>query len=109
MFATLVIALPSEHTGGDLVVRLRDEEQTLKTQGLCDFDYSYLAWYADVNHSESEIESGHRLVLTYDLIHRAATSSRSASVLDDHKQNLEKVLALWNKQDRDIESHSDPL
>lgn len=26
MFATLVIAMPSEHTGGDVVVQLRDEE-----------------------------------------------------------------------------------
>lgn len=42
MFATLVIALPSEHTG-DVVVQLRDEEQILRTQGLCDFGYSYLA------------------------------------------------------------------
>lgn len=57
MFATLVIALPSEHTGGDVVVQLRDEEQILRTQGLCDFGYSYLAWYADVNDSVSKVES----------------------------------------------------
>ncbi len=107
MFATLVIALPSEHTGGDVVVQLRDEEQTLRTQGLCDFGYSYLAWYADVNHSVSKIESGHRLVLTYNLMHQASDSSRMATVLDDHRQNLDKVLALWSKQDRESESHSD--
>ena len=107
MFATLVIALPSEHTGGDVTVRLRDEEQTLRTQGLCDFDYFYLAWYADVNHSVSKVESGHRLVLTYNLIRQASNSSQTASVLDDHKQNLNKVLALWSKRDREMESHSD--
>ena len=106
MFATLVIALPSEHTGGDVVVQLRDEEQTLRTQGLCDFGYSYLAWYADVNHSVSKIESGHRLVLTYNLMHQASDSSRMTTVLDNHKQNLDKVLALWSKQDRESESHS---
>lgn len=105
MFATLVIALPSEHTGGDVIVQLRDEEQILRTQGLCDFGYSYLAWYADVNHSVSKIASGHRLVLTYNLIHQASDSNRMATVLDDHKQNLDKVLALWGEQDRDIESH----
>ena len=107
MFATLVIALPSEHTGGDVVVQLRDEEQVLKTQGLCDYGYTYLAWYADVNHSVSKVESGHRLVLTYNLIHQASNSSRVASILDDHKQNLDKVLALWSKKDREIELHSD--
>ena len=29
-----------------------------------------------------------------------------ASVLDDHKQNLDKVLVRWSKQDREVESHS---
>ena len=107
MFATLVIALPSEHTGGDVVVQLRDEEQTLKTQGFCDFGYSYLAWYADMNHSVSKVESGHRLVLTYNLIRQASDSSQMASVLDDHKQNLDKVLALWRKQDYEAGSDSE--
>ena len=107
MFATLVIALPSEHTGGDVLVQLRDEEQTLRTQGLCDFGYSYLAWYADMNHSVSRVKSGHRLVLTYNLIRQASDSSQIASVLDDHKQNLDKVLALWRKQDLEIGSCSD--
>lgn len=101
MFATLVIALPSEHTGGDVVVQLRDEERILRTQGLCDFGYSYLAWYADVNHSVSKVESGHRLVLTYNLIRRASDSSQKATVLDDHKQNLDRVLGLWGEQGRE--------
>lgn len=107
MFATLVIALPSEHMGGDVIVQLRDDEQTLRTQGLSDFGYSHLAWYADVNHSVSKVKSGHRLVLTYNLIRQTPESSRMASVLDDHKQNLDKVLAVWGKQDREIESHYD--
>lgn len=107
MFATLVIALPSEHTGGDVLVQLRDEEHTLRTQGLCDFGYSYLAWYADMNHSVSKVESGHRLVLTYNLIRQASESSQTASVLDDHKQNLDKVLALWRTEYLEIGSRSD--
>lgn len=108
MFATLVIALPSEHTGGDVVVQLRAEEQILRTQGQCDFGYSYLAWYADVNHSVSKVESGHRLVLTYNLIRRASDSSQMASVLDDHKQNLDNVLALWSEQGRETNDRCDP-
>ena len=106
MVATLVIALPSEHTGGDVLVQLRDDEHTLRTQGLCDFGYSYLAWYADMNHSVSKVESGHRLVLTYNLIRLASDSSQITSVLNDHKQNLDKVLALWRKQDLRFGSHS---
>ena len=106
MFATLVIALPSEHTGGDVLIHLRDKEHTLRTQGLCDFGYSYLAWYADMNHSVSKVKSGHRLVLTYNLIRRTSDSSQNASVLDDHKQNLDKVLASWKEQDLEFGASS---
>lgn len=102
-----MIALPSEHTGGDVIVQHRDEKQTLQTQGLCDFGYSYLAWHAGVSRSVSTVESGNRLVLVYNLIHQASSSSRVASVLDDHKQNIRKVLALWSKQDRETQTSSD--
>ena len=103
MFATLVIALPAEHRGGDVVVQLRDKKQTLKTQGLCDFGFSYLAWYADVDHSVSKVESGYRVVLTYNLIRHASDSNRTASVLDDHKQNLDNVLSYWSGNERDFD------
>ena len=106
MFATLVIALPAEHTGGDVVVQLKDEERILKTQGLCDFGYSYLAWYADVNHSVSKLETGHRLVLTYNLVRQESDSSRMPLVLNDHKQNLDNYLTLWDQQYRGMEIQS---
>lgn len=68
MFFTLVIALPSEHTGGDVIVQHGDDIHTLQTQGLYDFGYSYLAWYADVNQSVSKVETWYLLVLTYNLM-----------------------------------------
>ena len=107
MFATLVIALPSEHTGGDVVVQLRDEKQILKTQDVCDFGYSYLAWYADVNHSVTKVESGHRLVLTYNLMRQESDSSRVPSILDNHRQSLGKVLAAWHPPNMEQESPFD--
>ena len=78
MFAALVIALPSEHTGGDL-------EQALNTSVQSEFSYSYLGWYADVNNLVKPVESGCRLVLTYNLMHTASSPSRKASNLDDLK------------------------
>ncbi|KAL8853758.1 MAG: hypothetical protein Q9221_001401 [Calogaya cf. arnoldii] len=104
MFSTLVIALPSQHTGGDVIVQHGDEIHTLPTQGLCDFGYSYLAWYADVNDSVSKVESGYRLVLTYNLVQRDAQMDHIPSMLDDHKQNLDEVLTLWDRQLRDNDS-----
>ncbi|KAL8773539.1 MAG: hypothetical protein Q9209_001644 [Squamulea sp. 1 TL-2023] len=101
MFSTLVIALPSEHTGGDVTVQNGDDTHTLQTQGLCDFGYSYLAWYADVAHSVSKVKSGYRLVLTYNLMQQDYRAGHIPSAMDDHKQNLKEVLALWNRQLRE--------
>ena len=64
MFAALVIALPSEHIGGDVIAQLGDLEQALKTSVQSEFSYSYLGWYANVNHLVKPVESGCRLVLT---------------------------------------------
>ena len=44
MFATLVVALPSSHDGGDVQVSFGNEKKTLNTSSISDFGFSYLAW-----------------------------------------------------------------
>ena len=97
MFAILAIVLPSEHTGGDVVVSLRDERITLKPESSTNFECAYRAWYADVNHSVEEVQSGHRLDLTSNLIRAGNGSSGRASLLDNHTANLTSVLSFWDK------------
>ena len=95
MFATMVIALPSEHTGGEVVVHLGNETRTLETAPASAFGTSYLAWYADVNHAVKPVRSGYRLVLTYNLLHKNDDYRSHPTILDDHKSNLSNVLAEW--------------
>jgi hypothetical protein len=67
MFATLIVALPSLHTGGELEVRHRGREARLDLR--CT-DFSELAWvafYADCVHEVLTVTSGCRLVLVYNL------------------------------------------
>ncbi|MBS1177850.1 MAG: hypothetical protein H6R06_2262 [Proteobacteria bacterium] len=67
MFATLIVALPSLHAGGELEVRHRGREARLDLR--CT-DFSELAWaafYADCVHEVLPITSGCRLVLVYNL------------------------------------------
>ena len=67
MFATLIVALPSLHSGGELEVRHRGREARLDLR--CT-DFSELAWaafYADCVHEVLPITSGCRLVLVYNL------------------------------------------
>ncbi|RDW89730.1 hypothetical protein BP6252_01762 [Coleophoma cylindrospora] len=69
MFGTLVIALPSEHQGGQLVATFLGQTMTFETSEISAFDYSCLAWYSDVMHEVKPITSGRRLALTYNLIY----------------------------------------
>ena len=84
MFATLVIALPSKHEGGEVRVTHSGKTKKFETSKFSEFDASYLAWYAvlwnwrdradilccrfaDVTHKVRPVLAGHRLVLTYNL------------------------------------------
>ncbi|KAL8666637.1 MAG: hypothetical protein Q9168_007428 [Polycauliona sp. 1 TL-2023] len=78
MIGTLVIALPSKHTGEN--------------------GYSYVAWYSDVEHAVRPVISGHRLVLTYNLIQTVDGPRQSASSLNEGQVAMAQPLALWNDQ-----------
>lgn len=57
MFATLVICLPSEHTGGTVCLQHGDASVELPTSETSAFNYYYLAWYTDVTHEASHVLS----------------------------------------------------
>ena len=68
MFGTLVVTLPSTHSGGALevrhdgdTVRFASGEGTLTEAGWC-------AFYADCEHEILRVESGYRVALTYNLL-----------------------------------------
>ncbi|KAK8112876.1 hypothetical protein PG984_013402 [Apiospora sp. TS-2023a] len=68
MIATLVICLPTAHQGGDVYVAHSGQRLVLKTSQNSAFELTALAWYSDVTHEVKEITSGHRLVLTYNIV-----------------------------------------
>ena len=58
--------------------------------------------YADVEHAVQKIASGHRLVLTYNLINRATGESRCAASLGNDKQMVVKALRDWNSSHQQL-------
>jgi 2OG-Fe(II) oxygenase superfamily len=96
MFGTLMICLPSKHTGGDLHLSHEGRHQVFGTAPSSEFGYSSSAWYSDVNHEVKPVTSGYRLVLIYNLIQRCPGPKTMASASTDTKRNLEKVLAEWD-------------
>ncbi len=95
MFATLIVALPSLHTGGELVIRHREREARLDLRCA---DVSGLAWaafYADCVHEVLPITSGCRLVLVYNLRRKGRGRLPRPPSYDKETVALERLLRAW--------------
>lgn len=68
MFGSLVVTLPSSFTGGTLVV---DHDGAQVSSRGSRTGLSLVAFYSDCRHEVKPVRSGHRIVLTYDLLRRA--------------------------------------
>jgi hypothetical protein len=68
MVATLVIGLPSEHEGGELIVSHDGRQHEIVFTGAASgHELSYAAFYADCQHEIRPVKSGFRLCLIYNL------------------------------------------
>ena len=67
MFATLVINLPSEHEGGELIVSHGGQSQRYSFADNDRFQPNFVAFYADCYHEVKPITSGYRICLIYNL------------------------------------------
>lgn len=75
MVATLVVSLPSVHTGGELVVDDGGTERTFR--GSRD-DLVLVAFYADRRHEVKPVRSGYRVTLTFNLMLTGPTQPAAA-------------------------------
>lgn len=98
MFATIVITLPSQFTGGSIHLEHALKTKVVNMSSDSAFSTQVAAWYTDVMHSVQPILSGYRLVLSYNLIHAIAPSLRPAlTTTSPHAKKLRRVLKAWKK------------
>lgn len=71
MFASLVVVFPTPHQGGSLLFRHGDVEYTFDTAAAlanaATPSVAFAAFYSDVEHEVTAVESGYRVTLTYNL------------------------------------------
>ncbi|KAH9464394.1 hypothetical protein MJO28_001933 [Puccinia striiformis f. sp. tritici] len=103
MFGTLIICLPSAHTGGEVVVKHNGKYKILKTS---DASQSFACWYSDVIHEVLPVESGYRCVLTYNLAIQPGLARPAASTLGLQKEPLRKTLTTWLRNPTSYTKHS---
>ncbi|MBL8395464.1 MAG: 2OG-Fe(II) oxygenase [Candidatus Accumulibacter sp.] len=95
MFATLVIVLPSLHTGGELLIRHRDREVCLDLACEDASEVAFAAFYADCWHEVRPISSGYRLVLIYNLIRQDPGKPPEPPAYDTEEDRVSDLLSRW--------------
>ncbi|CAH0388370.1 unnamed protein product [Bemisia tabaci] len=98
MFATLVICLPCPHEGGKLVLTHNGEKYEFETSASSNYEFSYACWYADITHEVLPVTSGHRLVLTYNLIQQTDFEIPPYELALEHAKKLSTLLEDYNLQ-----------
>lgn len=102
MFATLVVALPSVHEGGELRVRHRGREAQLDLHSPDPSEAAFAAFYADCVHEVLPLTAGWRLVLVYNLLRPQAGGPLPQPPQHDAQQA--QVAALLQRWAADHES-----
>ncbi len=75
MVGSLVVTLPAPFTGGTLVVEHKGRRATYRGSKAA---LSFVAFYADCRHEVKPVRSGHRIVLTYNLLLRQNSTEPAA-------------------------------
>ncbi len=69
MFGTLIIGLPSVHSGGQLLIRFDGREKCVDFSIQAnDYKIPYAAFFADCEHEIKKITSGYRACIVYNLL-----------------------------------------
>ena len=102
MFGTLIIGLPSKHTGGELCVRFDGREEIVDfSEPSSQYKIPYAAFYADCEHEIKPITSGYRVCLVYNLVQAKSNEKIQLSYLGDHIERLVKIIKTC-EEDKDI-------
>ena len=88
MFATLVINLPSEHEGGELIVIHGGQSKSYSFADGDNFHPGFVAFYADCYHEVKPITAGYRICLIYNL---AITNRKKQPLLSQQSEVVEDI------------------
>ena len=95
MFATLVLALPSQSEGGELVVRHKDREARLELK--CDepSEIAFAAFYADCAHEVLPVTVGCRATLVFNLVRRGKGAKPEPPAYEAEAAQVAALLSTW--------------
>lgn len=95
MFATLVLALPSQSKGGELVVRHEGREVRLDLACEEPSEIAFAAFYADCVHEVLPVTSGCRATLVFNLLRRAQGKAPEPPSYEAEAEKVIQLLRGW--------------
>lgn len=98
MVATLVIALPSAHSGGELIVRHEGREAIVNFSPGSRFQTQFAAFYADCEHEIRPVRRGFRVALVYNLTLEKSKRRLTAPTSAGPIALVADVLSQWSRQ-----------
>ena len=101
MFATIVVVLPSKFTGGAVHVSHGGFSETYEHSARSQAETTVFAWYTDVKHEVKPITSGHRLALSFNVIHTTSSLRPVASNASEAAIRLRRALTSWAEDEYD--------
>jgi predicted 2-oxoglutarate/Fe(II)-dependent dioxygenase YbiX len=95
MFATLVVALPSQSEGGELIVRHKDREARLNLS--CDepSEIAFAAFYADCVHEVLPVARGCRATLVFNLVRKGKGAAPQPPTYAAETTQVADLLGAW--------------
>jgi predicted 2-oxoglutarate/Fe(II)-dependent dioxygenase YbiX len=109
MFATLVIALPSNCSGGELVVRHKDRTVRLDLRGDDPAEAPFAAFYADCLHEVLPVTAGCRLTLVYNLIRRGKGRAPQPPSYVNEQDQVARLLRDWRDRMGESDDAGEPV
>ena len=99
MIATLVVALPTAGTGGDLVIRHLGREVTVNLNVDEPGELAYAAFYADCVHHTQPVDQGHRVSLVFNVIMKSGATPTLSRAPDysNRVDEIADVLSEWTE------------
>mgnify|MGYP001274333180 CR=1 FL=1 len=94
MFGTLVMVLPSEHRGGELVLRHAGREVVVDMAGGEISEVKFAAFYADCEHEVRPISAGNRVCLIYNLVQQRGAKAKGELLAPDYEKEISAAAKL---------------
>lgn len=102
MVASLIIVLPSMHSGGTLVIDHQGVKKQFHTSRFPLDKLTCVAFYADCHHEVKSVTEGYRVALTYNLVLETSAKkslTRSDSPMQNHL--IENLRTYFSNEDTD--------